>query len=516
MRDDSRLRIFPRVAVLGFVSGLVAVAFGWCLYTTELLRQDIVEELRARTEWGWAILVASGFGIGCLVGLMVRFAPESSGSGIPHVHAVLLHAREMRWWRLLPVKFIGGVLGVGLGGLSLGREGPTVQIGAAVGQAIGRTLRLGDRAVGQMISCGAGAGLAAAFNAPLAGFIFVIEELRREMSPLTYGGALIAAVCADIVTRGMLSDLPSFHIVLHSGLPLLALPAVAAIGVAAGALGVAFNRSLLIGLRGARGIRGVPAWMRPGLACAVAGLAVWWLPQIAGGGHGPAQALLAGELAAAPLAFLGVLLAGKFLLTVVSYGSGAPGGIFAPMLLMGALLGVIVGRAWDGLFPSHGMEAEIGAVLGMAALFTACVRAPLTGIVLILEMTGGYQHLFPIAVACLTAYLVAESLRDTPVYEALLAEDLRRGGGAGSGAETGPREPIHLVLSVEFGSPLDGKTIREAGLPPGCLIVALERRGLDIVPTGSTRLHAGDHVSLIVPAERAADAMAVVRLTQAQ
>ncbi len=516
VRDDSRLRLFPRVAILGFVSGLVAVAFGYCLYTTEHLRDDLVASLRdAAGPWGWAILAPAAFIIGCVVGLMVRFCPESSGSGIPHVHAVLLHARSMRWWRLLPVKFAGGVLGIGLGGLSLGREGPTVQIGAAVGQAISRILRLGDRAAGQMMSCGAGAGVAAAFNAPLAGFIFVIEELRREMSPLTYGGALIAAVCADIVTRGMLSDLPSFHIALHSGLPLLALPAVAALGAAAGVIGVAFNRSLIRSARAGARLRSVPRWMRPGIACAVAAIAVWFLPQIAGGGHATAQSLLAGQLVAAPLAFLALILVGKFLLTVLSYASGAPGGIFAPMLVMGALLGVLAARLWDACFPAHDMQAEVGAVLGMAAFFTASVRAPLTGIVLILEMTGGYQHLFPLAVACLTAYLVAEALGDEPIYEALLTEDLRRGKTAPGGG-AGPTEPIHLALSIEFGSPMDGKLISEAGLPSGVLIVAIDRRGRDIVPTGATRLHAGDLVTFIIPAEQAADAITVAHLTQAQ
>jgi len=367
MLQQHRRLQFARAALVGIGAGLLAVLFQYALVMAEGARAALLLRMHAFPWWGFLVLpIVGGICAGAAGWMTARFAPEAAGSGIPHIKGVLMHVRVLNWRRLLPVKFLGGVLAIGAG-LSLGREGPTVQMGAAVGKAIGEWMHLPRRSRGQLIAAGAGAGLAAAFNAPLAGFIFVIEELQRELSPLTYGTALIAAVVADIVTRMLTGQLPSFHVTGYPMPPLSALPLFALLGVAAGLLGVAFNQSLLWTLRWFHRWKRIPRWARPALVAVLAGLLAWWLPQAVGGGHGLAEALLRGEYAAAGLlGFLLVLFLAKFLLTVISYGSGVPGGIFAPLLVLGSLLGLMTGEVSGAVFrasPIHQPRSRSSAWL---------------------------------------------------------------------------------------------------------------------------------------------------------
>ncbi|MCC6228456.1 MAG: H(+)/Cl(-) exchange transporter ClcA [Phycisphaerales bacterium] len=499
--------------MIGVIAGLVAVAFKWALTESERARGALLDWLHSKPHsdlWGWAVLPLLGFSLGCMVGWMVRrFAPEAPGSGIPHLKGVLLHARTMRWKWLIPVKFLGGVLGIGCG-LSLGREGPTVQMGAAVGQAMAELLRVPSRSVLQLVSCGAGAGIAAAFNAPLAGFLFVIEELHRELSARTFAGALVAALSADIVARALGGELPSFSIGGYQSIPLTALPVAVIIGLAGGVLGVCFNRSLLAASRASLRIPRVPRWALPGIAAALCGIVAWWFPDIVGGGHIAADKLLGGRLTAG-LGLLVFMLVSKFLLTVVSYGSGAPGGIFAPMLLLGAIAGAILGNLLSRPFASLQHISTALAILGMAAFFTGSVRAPLTGIVLIIEMTGNYQQLLALGVTCLTADLTAGSLRDTPIYEALLEFDLRRRPPT-TASESTIAAPRSVYIGVQRGSALAGKALRTSGMPIGCLVVSVERAGREILPEANLVLLAGDHLTILVPDGEGDKTMQVVRM----
>ena len=509
LREHRHLQ-FARAALVGLGAGILAVLFQYALTMAEVVRTALLFRLHAFPWWGWIVLpVLGGLSAGIAGWMTARYAPEAAGSGIPHIKGVLMHVRVLNWRRLLPVKFLGGVLAIGAG-LSLGREGPTVQMGAAVGKAIGELMRLPRRSRGQLIAAGAGAGLAAAFNAPLAGFIFVIEELQRELSPLTYGTALIAAVVADIVTRSLTGQLPNFHITGYPMPPLSALPLFAALGVLAGLMGGAFNRSLLWTLRRFHSWKRMPRWARPALVAVLAGLLAWWLPQAVGGGHQTAEALLRGEYAAIGfLGFLALLFCAKFLLTVLSYGSGVPGGIFAPLLVLGALVGLMTGQVSELMFPSLAHTPAAFAVIGMAAAFAAIVRAPLTGIVLILEMTNNYEQLFPLLVACMLAFLVAERLQNKPIYEALLEYDLER---TGFSEHPQASEPVTMELAVEMHSAMDGRRVRDLGLPEGCLLVMINRAGREMVPSGGSRLQAGDHVTVFITG----DAPQACALVQAQ
>ena len=507
MLREHRHYHFLRAALVGLLAGAAAVLFQTALFYSEDLRSSFLVWLKNYPAWGWAVLPIVGAAAGGLAGFITsKNAPEASGSGIPHVKAVLLGLRPLRWARILPVKFIGGILAIG-SGFSLGREGPTVQMGAAMGKMVSELLHIPKRSRAQLVAAGAGAGLAAAFNAPLAGFIFTMEELQREMSPLTYGTALIAAVVADVVTRTLTGQMPSFHISGYPTPPLAALPFFVVLGLLCGLVGVLFNRAMLRTLRFSHSLKQLPAWTKPALVGVIVGLLAWWMPSVIGGGHstaelvlrGKAYTLLSGHITMLKLiGFLSLLLAAKLILTVICYCSGVPGGIFAPLLVLGALLGAIVGRISGIWWPSMVCAPAAFAVIGMAAAFSAIVRAPLTGVVLILEMTGNYQQLLPLLVASLIAYLVAEHLRNKPIYEALLEYDLERGGEQPKGS----KEPIMIYMVVEPHSEMDGKAVRNLNLPAGCLLVTVNRAGREVVPNAGTKLRAGDQLTWIASGDQ--------------
>lgn len=499
---ELRRRQLPRALLLGLLAGLVAVAFRSLLRVGDDLRTTAI--LWAHTLGGWGVLLPIVWGLSgaCLaVYLVRRWAPEASGSGIPHLKAVLHQLHGMPWKRVLPVKFVGGVAGIGAG-LALGREGPTVQMGGALGEMVARWLGTTARERQTLIAAGAGAGVAAAFNAPLSGLVFVLEEVQRDFTPTVFTAALISSVVADLTARLLLGQLPVFHTSDAGIPPLTALPAFLVLGAAAALLGLLFNRTLVGTLNLFGRLQGRGRWGAVALTGAGVGVVGWFLPEAVGGGHHLVERALSAQ---EPLHSLPGLFLLRFVLTMASYGTGAPGGIFAPLLVLGAELGLAVGLITQRLAPAAAGTAETFAVVGMGAYFTAVVRAPLTGIVLIVEMTGNYSLVLPLLIACLTAYGLADFLGDRPVYEALLERDLLRN----------QRDPVLegtllIELPVQPGAPFVGRTVRELGLPPGCVLVTVRRGLREEVPTAATRLQAGDRLTAVVSSE-AASAVPLLR-----
>jgi CIC family chloride channel protein len=403
--------------------------------------------------------------------------------------------------RVLPTKFIGGLLGIGAG-LALGREGPTIQMGAAVGQVVSNWLRSTARERQTLIAAGAGAGLAAAFNAPLSGVVFVLEELQRDFTPAVFGAAFVAAVAADIVTRTITGQSPVFHVVVSETPPIVSLPAFAVLGLLAGLFGVLFNRALIGSLDAFERVRTKSGALRGAVAGGAAGLIAWFAPSVVGTGSDMLETMFGGKLGSAMLVGLFAL---RFALTMLSYGSGAPGGIFAPLLVLGAQLGLLLGTLAGGAVPSISAASSSFAVVGMAAFFAATVRAPLTAIVLIVEMTGGYVLMLPLLIACVAAYATADALGDLPIYERLVERELLRGTGRST-----LESPLLVDLRLFPGAPIEDKEVRELTLPKACLLVSLRRGREEIVPTPETCLRAGDDLVLLVAPE-AADAVGRLR-----
>lgn len=502
-RQERRRRIVPRATLVGVLAGLVASGFRLVLEGADRARDGLFRV--AHTLPGpfglLLVLVVCGVGAGAALWLVRRFAPETSGSGIPHLKAVLHRLRGMSWRRVLIVKFVSGTLGIG-SGLALGREGPTVQMGGALGQMVSGWLKSSTRERHILIAAGAGAGLAAAFNAPLAGVIFVLEELRRDFAPGALTGAFVASVTADVIVRLLAGQSPVFHVVSPPVPPLASLPLFLILGVAAGLLGVIFNRTLLGSLRLFERTSRWPFGLPAALVGVAVGLAGWFAPEALGGGGPLVQDMLSGRIG---IQALSAFLLLRFGMTMASYGTGAAGGIFAPLLVLGAQTGLLVGLLGQTAFPSAAGFGTSFAVVGMAALFTAIVRAPLTGIVLILEMTSSYPLMLPLLAACFTAYALADLLHDRPIYEALLERDLLRGQQT---AEGGPATIVELL--VEEGAPFDGRSVADLGLPPGCLLITIQRDDREEVPSRDTVLRAGDRLTAVVAAS-AADGVELLR-----
>ncbi len=414
--EVKRRHILPKALVVGVVAGLLASCFRMLLQYFELGRIAWIQRL----PLGWGLFAALGIGaLGSGFGLwLVRtFAPETAGSGIPDLKSVVQGEKQLLWKRVLPVKFLAGVAGIS-SGLTLGREGPTVQMGGATGIMVSTWFRVkrGEGERKALVSAGAAAGLAAAFNAPLAGLIFVLEELTGSFTPVVFVASFLAAVSADVVCRVVAGETPVFALHGMPGPSLHSLPVATLLGVLAGFAGVGFNRALLASLGFFDRLRRLPPFAVGACAGLVVGLAAWIYPAMSGSGALLSQRAIAGEIA---VKWMLVLLVGRFVLTMVSYGCGAAGGIFAPLLVLGSLGGLALGAGVHAVLPEWAVFPETFAVIGMGALFTATVRAPLTGIVLMVELTGQYEYMLPLLVSCLAAYGIAEALGDRPIYEAL-------------------------------------------------------------------------------------------------
>lgn len=499
---QQRRRIFPRAALVGLGAGVVAALFRATLSGADNLRNALIGWSHNFPLLGWIFpILFSMLGAIVSVTLVRRFAPETGGSGVPHIEGVMHRLRALTWHRVLPTKFVAGALGIG-GGLTLGREGPTVQMGSAVGDAVAAWLKSPPQERRTLIAAGAGAGLAAAFNAPLAGVIFVLEEIQRDFHPIVFGAAFLAAAVADIAVRVLLGPDRDFAVPTYAAPPVLSIPVFIMLGVLAGLLGVAFNRSLLLGLDLVDGLSG--RWVLSAAAAVgvMVGLVGWFSPILVGGGHTLTELVLAGNVALATIPLFFVL---RFLLTVSSYGTGAAGGIFAPLLALGALLGLGLGQIAHDFYPAAVPQPAVFAVVGMAAYFAAIVRAPLTGIVLIVEMTGNYEQILPLLVACFCAYATAEFVKDLPIYQALLERDLMR-----SGSPISLKEPVVMDFEIESGAPFAGRELRSLGLPAGCVIVRGVDAGREFVPTASTRLAPHMHITAFIAPE-ASEGLEILR-----
>ena len=425
-----RVRLILEGVGVGIAAGLSVGAFRYLLAVSGAFRQGLCEAVSiaaAQGRWLWPILYMSAFFIiAWLLAKIVAREPMCTGSGIPQVKGVLMGKMSMNWASVLVAKIAGGVLAIGAG-MSLGREGPSVQLGACAGQGIGHLSQSFHRGLEarNLLVAGAGAGLAAAFNAPLAGVIFGLEELQRTFSAAALLVSITAAVTATAVTGLFFGSSPVFSLGYLLPMPLDMLGWLAGLGLFVGTLGRMFNPSLLWAqdFYERLGLKGMYKPLLPLLLAACLGFV---LPEILGGGSHLVDALAVESYS---LAFLCLLFAGKFLFTMLCFGSGVPGGIFLPMLVLGALGGAIFGNllAGAGLFPAMYLPDMI--VFGMAAYFAVVAKSPVTGSVLIMEMTGSFQHMLALLIVSLSAYAVSDLTGGRPVYVQLLGRMLRKNKG---------------------------------------------------------------------------------------
>ncbi|WP_228489206.1 ClC family H(+)/Cl(-) exchange transporter [Raineyella fluvialis] len=353
--------------------------------------------------------------------LVHRVEPHAEGSGIPRVEAVVEGRTRPGSPLILPVKYVGGLLAIGAG-LALGREGPSVQMGGNIGIIVSRITRRNSYDLRILVAAGAAAGLATAFNAPIAGGVFVLEELVKRFDPRTTVATLLASGAGFASAQLLLGDSIQLFRTAPLGRPRLeGAPLVLVVGLVAGLVGVAYNALVMASLHRMDASR-IPREVRAGIIGAGVGAVGFLAPDLVGGGDLlTQQALLArGSI----LVVLGVLVA-RILLGVVSYAAATPGGLFAPMLVVGSHLGLLVGLIGRVTVPQWTPEPAALALIGMAAFFTATVRAPITGLVLATELTGVTDQLPPMLGACALAMLVATLLHSEPIYDALTSRAAR-------------------------------------------------------------------------------------------
>ncbi|WP_318530867.1 ClC family H(+)/Cl(-) exchange transporter [Lacticaseibacillus daqingensis] len=486
--DPTRLRFVLQGLFVGLLTGVVISLFRLSIERMLVFMQGVYRHASVASI---SVVVLVSIGLALLIAQLLKSDPNISGSGIPQVEGQLQGELDFNWWSILWKKFVAGVLGIGPG-LFLGREGPSIQLGAAVGQGVAHGFhRTGsDRRI--MIVAGAAGGLAAAFNAPIAGTMFVLEEVYHNFSPLVWITSLASAIGANFISLNVFGEVPVLHLVYTKPLPVTLYWHLLLLGVVLGLLGFLYQRVLLAmpALYAKTHIPRAYQGLVPFLLVIPIGLVA---PQILGGGNG---LIISFGDRLPTVGLLLALLVVRFVFSMVSYGSGLPGGIFLPILSLGAVIGAVyaVFMAQIGWLPQVYVMNLI--IFAMAGYFAGIGKAPFTAILLITEMVGNLTNLMAMAVLALVAYIVVDVLGGAPIYESLLQrltvpkqiESIRR--------------MDRLELPVFEGSTLEGMQVRDFAWPKQTLLMSIRRGEESVLPHGDTVIRAGDTLVLLTDASK--------------
>ena len=436
--------------VIGALTGLAVVAF---IVLTE--RMGIRLYPVGGAPWRRLLFpVVGSLGIGYL---LYRYFPNARGSGVPQTKAALF-AREGRiTLRTVLGKFFCTSAALA-SGIPLGREGPSVQVGAGIGSVLGRLLGLRPDQVKKLIPVGAAAAIAAAFNTPLAAVLFALEEIMGDLHAPVMGAVVLASATSWVVLRVFLGNHPLFKVPQYELVHPIEFAVYAVLGVVGGVVSVAFTK-LLLGMR-ARFLRFSrrTVWFQPLAGGLLVGLMGWFVPQVLGVGYGFVGDALNGNMAFNMVLLLVVL---KLFAVTTSYASGNAGGIFGPSLFIGAMVGGTVGTVAHHLFPAYTATPGAYALVGMGALFAGIVRAPMTSVLMIFEMTQDYAVIVPLMIANLVSLFIASRLQHEPIYEALAVQDGIHLPTAETRRRHGRRQVVKVMQSASLLLPSE-ITVREA------------------------------------------------------
>lgn len=402
--------------LVGGVAGVVGAVFRMGLSRLDVWRTTWIHDAH-RLGWSGIFPVTAATTLAAAIGawMVRRFSPESSGSGIPYVERQLRERWIGNHLPIVLVKFFGGLISIG-SGLALGREGPTIQIGAGIGHLLGGVFRRNENERRVLLAAGAGAGLATAFNAPIAGAVFVLEELVASFDVPISIATLGASAGAIGIARLILGERPDFQVAMARHLEISDITGHLVLGTVLGFVGVAYSRAILGALAFQTRLSKIPVEWRAGAVGMLIGVLGWFAPEWIGGGDNLTQQALGGEVF---FGLMAIIFLVRFVLGPISYSAETPGGLFAPMLTIGSQGGLLVGWAWAHLFTSKSVLPTEFAVVGMAALFTSVVRAPVTGIILVIELTGTFGLLLPMLIAAFAAMTVATLMKQEPIYDSL-------------------------------------------------------------------------------------------------
>ncbi len=485
---QNNIKIILISSLIGILAGLVSVLYRYALTAAEETSLAMYEFVGSHRMWIPILFIGLAM-TGFLIGKLTKKYWLISGSGIPQVKAQITGYLEGSWLSTLIAKFIGGSVAI-LAGLSLGREGPSIQLGACVAEGVANKTNstLSEKRI--YIASGASAGLAAAFNAPLAGVMFALEEIFKYFSPMVLLSTMVAAIVADFVSKLFFGISHVFDFTVTEAIPIKYYGLFIVLGVILGLAGVFYNKCLDLSQVFYKKLTFIDEKYKPMIPFVLAGILGLTFPLALCGGHSIIMELDLGS----SLMFLIFVFVVKFLFSMISFGSGAPGGIFFPLLVLGSTLGAIFAQIVIPLFGMNEVLFYNFVIIAMAGYFTAIVRAPLTGIILLVEMTGSLSQLLPLIITSAVAYIVAEELHNSPVYEMLLEKLLL---SRGIHQKPGDRTKVLLELVVHHGSEMAGKTLRDIAIPEKCLIVSVKRGEHDITPSGATLIKAGDYLTVL-------------------
>ena len=418
------LYLYAISTLLGVLTGLIASLFQLAINWVDSSLSSFLGFVHHN---GWPVGLISAL-ISMLMVLIawlsVKYiAPEASGSGVPEIEGALLHLRPIFWKRLLPVKFFSGILAISAK-MVVGREGPTIQMGGNLGAMLGDFFHLARNRCDTLIAAGSAAGLAAAFNAPLAGVLFVMEEMRNQFnfSFINFKMVVICCVMATITLHICIGSQPAIQMQLFDLPSLKSLWLFFIFGIAVGLVGLAFNIVLMWALRQLDKLNSKYQLVYVLSVGLLVGYLSYLYPATVGGGYH----IISQALSMSPTVnVLCVLLIIRFFTTMLSYSSSIPGGIFAPMLALGTLLGLAAFHLLEWMMPDLSIQPGMFAVAGMGALFAASVRSPITGVVLVVEMTQNYSLILPLMITCITSTTVMQLARNQPIYTQLLERTLK-------------------------------------------------------------------------------------------
>lgn len=479
---------------VGIFAGLISVFYRYLLSFAENGLNKVLDFVK---EDG--LRIAVWFIVLGLLGLFVAFInklePDASGSGIPQVNGEIKGRMSPNWWRVILAKLVGGTTAV-FAGLSLGREGPSVQLGGMAAKGVAKITKADKTTELRMISCGAGAGMAAAFNAPLTGLLFVMEEIQHSFDRNILCMGIVSTVVADYVSKLFFGQDTVFNYTTVN-FPLQHYWVLILLGILLGVSGVGYTKIMLKTQELYKKITKIPTYVKLPIVFIISGIVGLVLPQVLCGGHSMVEYLMK-EHPTVTVMF-GLLVA-KFFFGAICFASGAPGGTLYPLCVLGTYLGAFLGSIAlkitglpDGLW-------EEFAVLGMAGFFASTVKSPITGIVLVFELTGNMKNLLPIATVALISYSVSNLLGGEAIYEALLT----RISNGETPQYTKGSEKIIKSFVIPTGSDLNEKKIKDIDWGRHALIITVERGEESITPNGDVVLHSGDEIVFFISQRRLA------------
>lgn len=492
---DNPKRIFKLAIqgiLVGIFSGLIVCLYRFLLSSSESILRNILNIIHGNIYLiiGWFIVLAI---LGFFTAIIVKWEPNSLGSGIPQINGEVKGYLNTNWIRVLIAKISSGIL-TALGGLSLGPEGPSVQIGGMAGKGISRIFKESKTDELRLILAGSTVGITAAFNAPLAGVIFIIEEINHSFDKTLIFIALSASVVADFISKLFFGQATVLNFPIYN-LPLSSYWLLIVLGIVLGILGYVYNVGMIKTSDFCTKLN-IPIEAKFISVFLISGVVALFIPEVLDGGHFMLNML---DVAIPSLGVLIFLLVAKYLFSVVSFSTGTPGGIFLPLLVLGAFIGAIFASI---VIPIFGLESYLiykFIVISMAGFFAATVRSPITGVVLLSEMCGSTDSLVAMLIVAIIAYSVPMLLNNRPIYESLFERLLAK-----NNKDFLKDHSNHVLVEyvVPSGWKYTSMKITDIPFPKGCIVVSITRNGEYILASEDIRINYADQIHMLMDSKK--------------